>query len=88
MKGGKLYKNAFTIDDHRILRNHIVNCHRKWIVTYDMCDLVYELYSEFRGGTVDIYYSANGARNAKEYIFFSNNLILPDGITLINRNNQ
>lgn len=88
VKGGKLYKNAFTVDDHRILRNHIVNCHRKWIVTYDMCDLVYELYSEFRGGTVDIYYSANGARNAKEYIFFSNNLILPDGITLINRNNQ
>ena len=88
VNGGKLYKNAFTIGDHRMLRNRIANCRRKWIVTYDMCNLVYELYSEFRGSTVDIYYSANGARNAKEYIFFSNNLILPDSITFINRTNQ
>ena len=77
-KGGELYKNSFTEEDHRILRDHIAQCNRKWIVTYDMCDLVAELYSAFRGGTVDIYYSANGAKKAKEYIFFSNNLIIPE----------
>ena len=76
-KGGELYKNAFTEEDHRILRDHIAKCRRKWIVTYDMCDLVSNLYSEYRGGTIDIYYSANGAKKAKEYIFFSNNLVLP-----------
>lgn len=76
-KGGKLYKNSFTEENHRILRNHISKCNRKWIVTYDICDLVAELYSSFRSSTIDIYYSANGAKKSKEYIFFSNNLILP-----------
>lgn len=84
VKGGQLYKNAFTEEDHRVLRNQIAQCNRKWIVTYDVCDLVANLYSEFRGSTVDIYYSANGAKKAKEYIFFSNNLILPKNTTLIN----
>lgn len=76
-KGGQLYKNSFTKDDHIVLRNHIAKCKRKWIVTYDVCDLVSTLYSEFNGGMIDIYYSANGAKKAKEYIFFSKELSIP-----------
>ena len=76
-KGGQLYKNSFSKDDHRILRDHIAKCKRKWMVTYDVCDLVSELYSEFRGDTIDIYYTANGVKRAKEYIYFSDNLIIP-----------
>ena len=57
VKGGQLYKNSFTEDDHRTLRNQIAQCKRKWIVTYDICDLVAKLYSDFRGSTLDIYYS-------------------------------
>lgn len=87
VKGGQLYKNAFTEEDHRKLRNQIVQCKRKWIVTYDMCELVADLYSNFRGSTLDIYYSANGAKKAKEYIFFSNSLILPEDITLFHEDN-
>lgn len=82
IKGGKLYKNAFTVEDHRILRDCIARCHRKWIVTYDVCDFVSELYAKFRKSTLDIYYSANNVRTAKEYIFFSDNLVLPDNINL------
>ena len=76
-KGGQLYKNSFTEEDHRHLRNCIAQCRRKWIVTYDVSELVKKLYEKFRGGTVDIYYSAKDVRKAKEYIFFSNNLTLP-----------
>lgn len=76
-KGGQLYKNAFTQDDHTNLRNAIAKCKRKWIVTYDVCNLISNLYGKFRGDTIDIYYSANSTRKSKEYIFFSNNLILP-----------
>lgn len=86
VKGGQLYKNSFSEEDHRLLRNQIAKCKRKWIVTYDVCDLVAKLYSGFRGSTVDIYYSANGAKKAKEYIFFSNNLILPEDTTFISIN--
>ncbi|MBQ3524439.1 MAG: DNA adenine methylase [Clostridia bacterium] len=77
VKGGQLYKNSFSEADHRTLRDQIARCNRKWIVTYDVCDLVANLYSKFRGSTIDIYYSANGAKKEKEYIFFSNNMLLP-----------
>ncbi|WP_455723445.1 DNA adenine methylase [Dysosmobacter welbionis] len=81
-KGAKLYKNAFTEDDHRNLSNLIHQCNRKWIVTYDVCPLVAELYQPYRRSELDITYSVNGSRKAKEYIFFSNNLILPQNIQL------
>ncbi len=84
-KGGQLYKNAFSDNDHEILRNQIAACRRKWVVTYDICDLVSKLYANCRGSYIDIYYSANSARKAKEYIFFSNNLILPEETVLLDR---
>lgn len=77
-KGGQLYKNSFTSDDHRVLRNHIRNFNKKWIVTYDVCDLIEELYTEFRGGKISIYYSANDVRKAEEFVFYSNDLIIPE----------
>lgn len=83
-KGGQLYKNAFSDADHEALRDQIAACRRKWVVTYDICDLVSKLYSGYRGSYIDIYYSANGARRAQEYIFFSDNLILPDDTVLLN----
>lgn len=83
VKGGELYKNSFSPKDHQALRNQIALCKRKWIVTYDICDNVTELYNDFRGSYIDVYYSANKARKAQEFIFFSNNLVLPDGIELI-----
>ncbi len=82
-KGGQLYKNSFTENDHKTLRNQISQCKRKWIVTYDVCGLISELYSKYRSSYIDTYYSANGARKSKEYIFFSDNLCLPDNTVLI-----
>lgn len=82
-KGGKLYMNYFTEEDHRKLRDAIAKCSRKWIVTYDVCELTASLYKSFRGSFVNITYSAHGARKSKEYIFFSNNLIIPSNILLL-----
>lgn len=79
-KGGQLYKNSFTSEGHRALRDSIAKCKRKWIVTYDMCEDVVALYEAFRGGTIETYYSANNVRRAQEYVFYSNNLTLPDTI--------
>lgn len=83
-KGGKLYRNFFTKEDHENLKKQIKCCTRKWIVTYDMCDYIAELYSEFRFSTVDLNYSANRTRKAKEYVFFSPNLVIPDRIDVFN----
>lgn len=81
-KGGQLYKNSFKEKDHLDLRNSIKECSRKWIVTYDVCELTEKLYSDFRTSYIDINYSVNKARKAKELIVFSNNLLLPDSIKI------
>ena len=38
-KGAQLYKNAFCEADHRTLSELVKQCHRKWIVTYNICPL-------------------------------------------------
>lgn len=81
-KGRQLYKNAFSEDDHRELSKLVSACKRKWIVTYDICPLVADLYSEYRSSYLDVPSSVHSSQRAKEYIFFSDNLVLPEAITL------
>lgn len=81
-KGKQLYKNAFSLEDHRELFNIVASCNRKWIVTYDICDFISNLYSQYRSSFLNINYSVRGNRKAKEYIFFSSNLVLPSNIQL------
>lgn len=82
-KGAKLYKNSFNETDHRELADQIAGCGRKWIVTYDICPLVAEIYSAYRYSYLDVTYSIQNSKKAKEYIFFSDNLILPEDIYTI-----
>lgn len=85
-KGAQLYKNAFNEEDHRELSQLVSSCRRKWIVTYDICPLVADLYHSYRSSYLDVTYSIQSSKKAKEYIFFSDNLILPETIRL--RENQ
>lgn len=82
-KGAKLYENSFSEEDHRTLCGRISQCGCKWIVTYDVCPLVANLYSSFRCSYLDITYSVHKTKKAQEYIFFSNNLNLPENIKII-----
>ncbi len=81
-KGAQLYKNAFREADHRELCSLIKKCQRKWIVTYDVCPLVNDLYQAYRSSYLDVTYSVQDTKKEKEYIFFSNNLVLPSYISL------
>lgn len=81
-KGSQLYMNYFTNEDHIRLRKIIGKLHRKWIVTYDDCILVEDLYKNYRKSYIDIRYSIKESKRTNELVFFSNNLILPDSITL------
>jgi DNA adenine methylase len=76
-KGAGLYENSFSDSDHRKLASMIKKCARKWVVTYDIHPLITELYAGFRHDYLDLNYSINQKRRAKEYIFFSNNILLP-----------
>ena len=81
-QGSKLYKNSFTDDDHKDLFVAINDCKQKWLVTYDVCDLISTIYKKYRRSTINLNYSANVVRKAKEYAFFSDNLLLPNDIIL------
>ena len=78
-KGSSLYKNAYSENEHRELSCKIALCNMPWIVTYDICSLVKELYKDFRGSTLGINYSIGDIRNTKEYIYFSQSLRIPTG---------
>ncbi|KJR44455.1 DNA-methyltransferase [Desulfosporosinus sp. I2] len=79
-KGSQLYQNSFKEEDHRTLSEIILKCSRKWIVTYDICTLIADLYSNYRFSYLDVTYTVQKSKKAKEYIFFSNNLNLPEYI--------
>ncbi|MCO1599742.1 DNA adenine methylase [Desulfosporosinus nitroreducens] len=81
-KGAQLYQNSFNEEDHRALSERISRCGRKWIVTYDVCSLVTDLYSNYRFSYLDVTYTVQNSKKAKEFIFFSNNLNLPEDIKL------
>jgi DNA adenine methylase len=81
-KGARLYKNSFSVEDHRLLAEAVGQCPHKWIVTYDVCPLVTSLYSSYRYGYLDVRYSVRNSRKAREYVFFSDDLVLPQGFTL------
>lgn len=81
-KGAQLYKNAFDEMDHMELCELISSCNRKWIVTYDICPFIEDLYRSYRSSYLDITYSIHKSKKAQEYIFFSENMILPETIQL------
>lgn len=76
-KGGQLYKNSYTENEHFELSKKIATVPYKWIVTYDICDLVKKLYLSHRCSTLSVNYSIGEVKNAKEYIFFCDNLKIP-----------
>ncbi len=82
-KGAALYHNFFREKDHRELSYIISLCSSPWIVTYDVCDYVRELYERYRCSKIDVHYSANIKRNANEYVFFSDDLFLSPDIVLL-----
>lgn len=53
---------------------------------FAICPLVADLYRSYRSSYLDVTYSIQSSKKAQEYIFFSDNLILPENIKL--RENQ
>lgn len=83
-KGHQLYKNSFKEEDHVSLGQRIAALtDQKWIVTYDICPLVTNIYKNYRCSYLDVTYSINNKKKAREYIFFSNTLSLPEYVELI-----
>lgn len=77
-KGYQLYTNFFTEKNHIDLSKQIKALDTNWIVTYDTAELIKEIYSDFRGGRINLNYCIGSSKKSNEYIFFSHKLTIPD----------
>ncbi len=71
IKGRKLYTNYFIEDDHLNLKTAIVNYLGEkypWIITYDDCILIRDLYKQFHIREYNIVHNAGGSILSKEII--------------------
>lgn len=71
VKGSQLYTNFFTGDDHVNLQRVIIkylNSDYPWIITYDDCPLVRDLYKRFHMQEYIISHNAGGTVLGKEIV--------------------
>lgn len=71
-KGGDLYMNFYREEDHVTLSELVHNLHQPWLMSYDDCELINGLYSDYRRVRYNITQSTSN-RVGKEII------IVPEG---------
>ncbi|WP_084462583.1 DNA adenine methylase [Oceanibaculum pacificum] len=78
VKGSKLYRNAYTHNDHVEVKK-LVEFYRdsKWVVSYDAVAPILDIYSEFDPILYSLNYSAGAVGFGKEVIFLSDVLAMP-----------
>lgn len=77
-KGKFLYENSFSEADHSELSQIVRTLNYKWIVTYDQCDLIHELYKDYRQQIITLNYSAGNTRKGSEFLIFGNKVNIPE----------
>ena len=79
-KGKQLYTNFFKPEDHlslfKTIKKKLKN--RSWIVTYDKCDEIYQIYKKQKYRIMSLNYSAQNKKKAEEYMFYKNITIKED----------
>lgn len=84
VKGKGLYMNYYCDNDHCNIRDEIALIDtQKWIVTYDCVPFIAELYKDYRMVQFSLNYSASTVGKGKEYMIFSNNVIIPEHSLLL-----
>jgi len=77
-KGSQLYLNAFHKADHEgLARTLNENSSAKWLLTYDDCPEISDLYAARRSQRIDAAYSLRSVRRASEFFIVSDTLVLP-----------
>ncbi len=77
-KGHGLYENHYVYSDH--VKLSFLVCQQvsiPWIVSYDACPDILELYKSYEGIRYDLSYSAQDRYSGSEVMFFSNGLVVP-----------
>ena len=78
-KGPGLYTNFYNHEKHLSLAKSIKKymSNKKWILTYDVSDEIFKMYSNLRNEKYYLNYSVTKPSKGIEYIFYSKQLIIP-----------
>ncbi|SPZ02509.1 DNA-methyltransferase [Pseudomonas luteola] len=72
-KGSQLYRNHYKPSDHIEISSFVTGLKSPWIVTYDNCEEIHEIYSGKNKQEFSFHYSTHIARpKAQEIMFFGN----------------
>jgi len=70
IKGSRLYTNYFEESDHRkleqVIRKHLRDI--PWIITYDDCELIRDIYQQYSMTRYGIQHNAGGSVHGKEVV--------------------
>jgi DNA adenine methylase len=70
IKGKSLYNEYFSEQDHRAFRNTVGQEleNTPWIITYDDCDLIWEIYADYHIHEYDLFHSAHNRAMGAELV--------------------
>lgn len=72
-KGAQLYTNYYRPEDHKKIAETVKKVETPWLVTYDNCDEIKDLYKEEKKVEFLLHYSTHTTRpQAKELLFYKN----------------
>ncbi|HFD0467401.1 TPA: DNA adenine methylase [Yersinia enterocolitica] len=75
-KGSQLYRNYYKPEDHEKIHIKINELNKPWLVTYDDCEQIREIYKKEKSIDFSLYYSTHIKRQKTTEIMFYNNLEL------------
>lgn len=75
VKGQGLYRNFYVHNDHVTIREALDNVKTKWIVSYDNCDPIKEIYKGYEKDEYVLNYSAHSTSKGQEIMFFCDSII-------------
>ncbi len=77
-KGHELYENYYSYKDHEKLASILPKrIKQPWIVSYDNCPQIRELYKQYRSIEYSLNYSAQARYAGSEIMFFNDNILIP-----------
>ena len=70
VKGQGLYRNFYNHNDHAQIREALDKVHTKWIVSYDNCHEIKDIYSGYRQDDYELNYSAYYKMKGSEVMIY------------------
>ena len=78
--GRELYLNAYSPEDHAMVRDCVTHLQNAWVVSYDDTPEIRKLYRIHKCRPVRLLHTARSARLGREIMFFSRRLRIPSVI--------